>query len=299
MQQPTVFDNRELAILAWATALLVLCVIARSIRPALVAVIDSLFVPKLLTTFILMALYASVLVWLFSLARIWTPAVAAETLFWFFGPAIVLYSQFDKAGRDPHFFRRTVLATLTVTVVIDFVINLYPFNLVVELLLVPLFGLMGGMLALATEPEHRQVKGLINFLLAVLGFVLVGYTILHIVDAPEEFATLDNLCRFLVPILLSLAFLPFVYGVAVFALYDSLFSRTPGRSWSASSPSSSRAGLSTRRRCWPTPPPTSWPTPRSPGRAGVRWGATIRRNGSTARSAGAPRWSASSPTAPR
>jgi hypothetical protein len=225
MQQPTVFDNRELALLAWAIALLVLCVIARSIRPALAAVIDSLFAPKLLTTFILMATYAGVLVWLFSLARIWTPAVAAETLFWFFGPAIVLYSQFDKAGRDPHFFRRTALATLTVTVVIDFVINLYPFNLVVELLLVLLFAFLGGMLALATEPEHRQVKGLINFLLAVLGFVLIGHTILHIVDAPEEFATLDNLRRFLVPILLSLAFLPFVYGVAVFALYDSLFSR--------------------------------------------------------------------------
>ena len=100
MQQPTVFYNRELALLAWATALLILCVVARSIRPALIVVINALFVPKLLTTFILMAIYAGVLVWLFSLAGIWTPAVAAETLFWFFGPAIVLYSQFDKAGRD-------------------------------------------------------------------------------------------------------------------------------------------------------------------------------------------------------
>jgi hypothetical protein len=164
-----VFDNRELALLAWATALLILCVIARSIRPALVAVIDALFVPKLLTTFILMAMYAGVLVWFLSLARIWTPAVAAETLFWFFGPAIVLYSQFDKAGHDPHFFRRTAIATLTVTVVMEFVINLYPFNLVVELLLVPLFAFLGGMLVLATEPEHRQVKGLINFLLVLSG----------------------------------------------------------------------------------------------------------------------------------
>jgi hypothetical protein len=215
-----VFDNRELALLAWAAALLVLAIIARSIRPALVAVIDALFEPKLLTTFILMAMYIGVLVWLLSLARIWTPAVAAETLFWFFGPAIVLYSQFDKAGRDPHFFRRTALATLTVTVVTEFVINLYPLDLMMELLLVPLVALIGGMLALATEPQYRQIKGLLELLLGVLGFALIGYTILHIMDAPEEFATLDNLRRFLV-----LAFLPFVYGVAVFALYDSLFSR--------------------------------------------------------------------------
>jgi hypothetical protein len=220
-----VFDNRELAILVWAAALLVLAIIARSIRPALVAVIDALFEPKLLTTFILMAMYAGVLVWLLSLARIWTPSVAAETFFWFFGPAIVLYSQFDKAGRDPHFFRRTALATLTVTVVIEFLINLYPFNLMVELLLVPFMALIGGMLALAAEPQYRQIKKLLEVLLGVLGFVLIGYTILHIIDAPEEFITLDNLRRLLAPILLSLAFLPFVYGVAVFALYDSLFSR--------------------------------------------------------------------------
>jgi hypothetical protein len=71
----------ELALLAWATALLIVCVIARSIRPALVAVIDALFVPKLLTTFILMAMYGGALVWLLSLAQIWTPAVTAEPSF--------------------------------------------------------------------------------------------------------------------------------------------------------------------------------------------------------------------------
>jgi hypothetical protein len=43
---------------------------------------------------------------------------------------------------------------------------------------------------------------------------------LHIVDAIEEFATLDNPHRFLGPILLSLAILPFVYGVTVLALYE-------------------------------------------------------------------------------
>jgi hypothetical protein len=223
-----VFDNRELALLAWAAAVLVLALLSKSIRPSLAGLLDALFEPKLLTTFILMAMYAGFLVWLLSLVRILTPAVTAETLFWFFGPAIVLYSQFDKAGRDPHFFRRTALATLTVTVVIEFVINLYSLNLIVELLLVPLLAFIGGMLALATEPKYRQMKWLMEFLLAVLGFALIGYTIVQIVHAPEDFATLDNLRRLLVPILLSLAFLPFVYGVAVFFLCYSLFSRLDG-----------------------------------------------------------------------
>jgi hypothetical protein len=219
---PKVFDNRELALLAWAVALLVFVIVNKSLRSSMAAVVDALFEPQLLTTFILMAVYAGFLVWLLSLARIWTSAIIAETIFWFFGPAIVLYSQFDKASHDPHFFRRTAVATVKVTVVVEFVINLYPMPLILELLLVPVLAFIAGMLAVATRPEHRQLKGCLEFLFAAFGFVLVGYTVMQVLHAPKDFATLDNLRAFVAPILLSLAFLPFVYAVAVFALYDRL-----------------------------------------------------------------------------
>jgi hypothetical protein len=170
-----------------------------------------------------MAVYAGFLVWLLWLARIWTPALAGETILWFFGPAIVLYSQFEKAGRDPHFFRRTALAALQVTVILEFVVNLYPMGLIVELLLVPVVAFIAGMLVVTTDPEHRQLRGCLQFLTAAFGFVLLGYTVMRIWHAPKDFATLDNLRAFVAPILLTLAFLPFVYGVAVFALYDRLY----------------------------------------------------------------------------
>jgi hypothetical protein len=79
------------------------------------------------------------------------------------------------------------------------------------------------MLAVATGPEQRQLRGCLEFLSAAFGFVLIGYTVMRILDRPKDFATLDNLRAFGTPILLSLAFLPFVYGVPVFALYDRLF----------------------------------------------------------------------------
>jgi transposase-like protein len=50
--------------------------------------------------------------------------------------------------------------------------------------------------------------------------------------------------------------------------------------------------------CWSRPRLTCWPTPRSPGAAGGRSGRTTPRSGSTARSAAAPTWWASSPTGP-
>jgi putative transposase len=52
--------------------------------------------------------------------------------------------------------------------------------------------------------------------------------------------------------------------------------RTPGRSWSGWSPSSSRASSATPPGCWPTPPATCWPTPPSPRTPGGRCGATTR-----------------------
>ena len=53
-----------------------------------------------------------------------------------------------------------------------------------------------------------------------------------------------------------------------------------------------------RRRCSPTPPRTSWPSPASPRPTGARSGRPTRSSGSTARSNAAPTSSASSPTTP-
>lgn len=101
---------------------------------------------------------------------------------------------------------------------------MYVFDLWVELLLVPGFVILGGMIAIAeTDEKYAIVKKLLNYTMAFIGLSFVGYASHRMVTDFEHFATLENLSNFYLPILLTVMFLPFVYFAALYAGYESLF----------------------------------------------------------------------------
>lgn len=219
------FDNRELAILLWLALGLGLALMSKRTRSSVGQAAQALVQPKLVFFLWLpMIAYVDLVLWLMGVAGIWTSDLVSETIFWLFGPGIVLFSRFDKAAKDPHFLRRGLLAILEFTIVIEFVVNLYPLNLVIELFLVPVLFFLGATLVVATlKPEYHPAKVLLETLLALIGFALVIYGVVWIVRNPVRFATVGNLREFVVPILLTLGFAPFVYAVAVLTTYGRLF----------------------------------------------------------------------------
>ncbi len=219
------FDNRELAILIWLGVGLALSLMSSRIRPSVGRAARALVEPKLVFFLWLpMIAYVYLLVWLMGLAGIWTSDLVSETLFWLFGPGIILFSRFDRATSDPHFLRRGLLAILEFTILIELVVNLYPLNLVAELILVLILFLGATLAVAALKPEYRSARVLLEILLALTAFALVIYGIVRIVRNPRGFATVGTLREFVVPILLTLGLAPFVYGVAVLTTYGRLFS---------------------------------------------------------------------------
>lgn len=145
----TIFDNRELAFLIWLSGLVAFGFLSKRLRPSFMGVLKGFLAPKLITAVALMAGYGDLLVYLLYVSNVWTSDLGGETIFWFFGPAFLFFFQLDKASQDPHFFRRTFISVFRLTVFIEFFVNAYPLNLVAELLLVPVFVLLGGMVAVA------------------------------------------------------------------------------------------------------------------------------------------------------
>jgi len=50
-----------------------------------------------------------------------------------------------------------------------------------------------------------------SFILAVYGLFLIVFTFVKIFNDPQSFTTLDNLRAFALPVLLTLAYIPFLY----------------------------------------------------------------------------------------
>lgn len=217
-----VFDNRELALLIWLGALVVWAIAKH--RPALLELLRSFKDPELSITFAVTFVYGVGVVWLLAWLGLWTNDLISETLFWLFGPGVVLLVGIaTRTATEDAFFRRTLRRLLAFTVALEFVINLYVLPLPIEIALVPLLvTLVAASVVAEGEARHRQAATGVGCLLLLIGGALLAFSIVNAVNDPD-FASMENLREFLLPILMTLAFVPYLFTVGVYASYDSAF----------------------------------------------------------------------------
>lgn len=219
-------SNREIALLIWLVIFLVALVAYRPARESLRPLLELIFFSKITVSLIAMLVYVALVIVAFAKVGLWHLWMVKDTLFWLFGTAIILLGNTTKTAEEEHYFKKLALDNLKFAVVLDFVLNLYVFNLFVELLLLPVLAFLAMLAVVAgTKDEYAPVKKLISAVTALIGFGFLLYAVVSMTHNFHDFATLKNLEDFLVPIVLTLTFLPFVYGMALFSVYELLFVR--------------------------------------------------------------------------
>jgi hypothetical protein len=221
------FNSREDATLFWVVlAAIVALWKVPKIRPQAVLVLRSFLSPKLLFgIWIPASVYATIVVYLAAVAGLWHASSTKETAYWFAGTALVLAGGATQAN-EPAKFRQLFGRALKVTIFIEFLVNLYVFPLVVELILIPLLVLFGGMEAVAErDPKLAPARRLIGFLLSVAGLVIVVHAVVSAIGDLAGLLTWEHLEEFLVPPVLTVVFVPFLFYVALWSTYELVFMR--------------------------------------------------------------------------
>jgi hypothetical protein len=215
-----------LAIVVWLVVALAWMLTRRGTRTALRGVARALSARKIAVPLLLMCAYVSAVVVGLRGLGMWNFSLTTATVFWFASTALVLFGQFEKASRDPRFFRRAILGALSVTVLVSFLADLHPMNIAVEFILIPTLVLLGAMLALAeARAENASLRGLLSWGIAIVGFFVLGYSVLNAVEHAGSLLTLANGRAFALPVLLTASLMPFVYGLTVYGSYDGLLNR--------------------------------------------------------------------------
>jgi len=211
----SVFTNRELALALWVLVFAAWALSKPEIRANCWQLAKTAVAPPLGIVFLLACIYASTAVWIFYKLGIWHTTSSKETVFWFFGSALVLLFTYDRVAED---YGRTVRKTLALTVLFQFAISLYAFPLAAELALVPTVAILT--LIIAAEgaiPGAAEVKGPAEFLLGAIGVLVMGFTLLAVLSEPAGLISAETLERWAVAPVLTLAFIPFLYGVSWYA----------------------------------------------------------------------------------
>jgi len=136
-------DNREIAIAVWLIILFIWSIFHKNIRKSILAIFKTFTTRVIFIPALLMLLYIGLMVYCFSAFGLWDISNLSDTIVWFVGAAFAMFINIGYI-KERDYFRKVILDNLKIVVFIEFITNLYVFDLWVELILVPVFAMIGG-----------------------------------------------------------------------------------------------------------------------------------------------------------
>jgi hypothetical protein len=217
-----ILNNREWALVIWASILacyLILSPNMKEVRTLFKKLLSSFFVRPIQTVVFLMLVYIAGIIYFLFEFQLWDIGQAKNTVIWVVSVGFMSLFKLEAIKKDRVFFKHSVLDNLKLIAIIQFVIGVYSFSLLVELLLVP-------MLAFAeSNDKYSQVNKLLNNLMAVFGLVVIICTVYMLITDFREIAKEQTIYDFTIPPLLTLLYIPFIFFMMVYSTYEQVFIR--------------------------------------------------------------------------
>lgn len=224
-------NNRQWATVLWLAVLVTWALMRRDVRASMRAVLPAALSPKILVPLVLMAGWVVGLVALASRVELWSTSRVTDTAFWFVTAGLVLFGRFGKVSTERGFVRRTAMATLEISVLVQAVSEVFVLDLAVELLLQLVFAVLAIMSVVAgRRQEYRQVKGFADGLMTCAGVGLLLYVVASLISNWNTVDKGDLAQQLMLPVWLTIGVLPFIYLLGLFAAYELAFVRIDWKS---------------------------------------------------------------------
>lgn len=215
------FNTREIAYFIWGA--IALCFILRSkdTRQSIGSLLQSLFCKQFMYVYAISLTYSVLCVFLLYKLTIWDKTQIKDTVMWFLSVACPLMFKSAQVKSYEHFVKEIVKPLVAVSIIFEFIVGLYTFDLWIEILMVPVFVLIAGMLAVAgNKAEYSKVTKLLNSTLSIIGIVVLIAVVGHLGKQYKDYLNRGVLMQFLMPLSLSVSFIPLLYGLAMYTHYE-------------------------------------------------------------------------------
>ena len=112
------------------------------------------------------------------------------------------------------------------SLVIEFIVNFYTFNLIIEIFLLPTILILALTQTLTeSDKKYIQINKFLRNLLAIISLLFIAVAIYQTFKNYKCLFQIQNLFSFLLPPILTVLLIPFLYFLAVYLSYDSLFAQ--------------------------------------------------------------------------
>ena len=167
---------------------------------------------KLLVLLGTLGAYIAGLCWLLSHVGLWDTNQLPPTFLWVILSGIALTGRAISAQENHDFIKNSILDSLKIIVVIEFLAAAYSFDLLVELVIVPVTIFIGLMIGFSSiKKEYESIKTLFEWIAFGVVVLLLWKSVGSIWTQPEAFFSTRTGRNFILPPLLTIGLIPFAY----------------------------------------------------------------------------------------
>ncbi|MDA4845460.1 hypothetical protein [Hoeflea poritis] len=216
--------NRDIALLIWIIPIFLFFALKAELRSALVSVLKAFVSPKILFIFVGLFVYVAAISYLLWLIGVWDISLLKATILWTIGAGIAGIFEVISLRDTRKLLSKAIRSQLGVIIFVEYVVTFQTFNLMVELLILPVLTFLVLLLSVSEgKPENEFATRFLNTLLSVFGLslLIIGFT--SIWFDPDSFWNTRTLKDFLLPILLSLLILPFHFALITLITFETRF----------------------------------------------------------------------------
>lgn len=220
-------SNREISILIWSVLIFTLLIVSsKGSFGKLLGVIKALFSKKFIPFYATFLIYFFIIIYLFNKFSIWEFSLYKDFVYWFLTTGIVLFFNANNLTTYKD-FTKVILTATSLTIILEFIVGIYNFSIVWELILIPIVTFI-SLLSLFAEmkkdyPNTKIVANFLKSVLAIIGFGILIYGIYELIINYADFFTLSNLKSFLLPPIFTIIFLPLIYFIVFYIKYERVF----------------------------------------------------------------------------
>ncbi|MFR9280728.1 hypothetical protein [Levyella massiliensis] len=219
-------SSRECATIIWGVILIIYVITKKETRNASYNVIKIFFGKKLRILWIVYFLYVVGITSLFSKLSLWKNVYLKDVIIWTLFSGLINYMNAVSREADENYIIKLIKENLKLIIIFEFIMSTFTFNILVELLIIPIFTLI-SILSFVSERDakYKNVYKLTNSVSGILGFVFLYKTIEVGVNEYQQLNVRDTLISFLIPIIYLVLTLPLIYIISLYSKYELLFLR--------------------------------------------------------------------------
>lgn len=226
MKLSEIFNSREIAIVIWIIIIFLYGLSKHAIRKCIIDLIKSLFNYKIIISIIAMILYVYGITIILSKCEFWSIVFLKDLILWTLLTAFALLMNSADVHKQKTLISKTVIDSVKIIVLIQFIANSYTFSLLSELILIPVIFII-TMLEVysAKKEEYRKINRVLSALLIIISITILLNSVYLIRNDISKFRTYETLKKSILPIILTALYLPFIYCVMLISNYESIFLR--------------------------------------------------------------------------